>query len=216
MTQTYDIDQLNFDTDSPPVGFTRTRNSIESLLSHNRGTSRPSYLVAGGVWVKEDYAANTEALYFYDGSDDILIGTLDIRQNEFIPAQLAAAAQSQRFTAVTTAGADDYTATPLPALSSYNAGLRLRVKFAEANTKAACTLNLSGLGAKELKKQSDQGLSDLSAGDISANALLDIEYDGFNMVITNLINTPKTKSFRLRLLTSGTSYTPDDLSFIQI
>lgn len=52
--------------------------------SGHRGASRPSYVVAGMRWVKV-VSGTTEELYFYDGADDILLGTVNPTTNVFTP-----------------------------------------------------------------------------------------------------------------------------------
>ena len=45
---------------------------VLSILSQHKGASRPSYIVAGQTWTKEESAAEWE-VYFYDGTNDVLI-----------------------------------------------------------------------------------------------------------------------------------------------
>lgn len=76
-------------------------------------------------------------------------------------------------------GTDTYTATPSPAFTAYTAGMRLYIKFTNANTTAS-TINLNGLGAKAIKKS---GTTALSSGDIAAGQTLILSYDGTNFQI---------------------------------
>jgi hypothetical protein len=77
---------------------------------------------------------------------------------------------------ITASGTDTYTGTPSPALTAYVSGTRFYVKFTNANTGAA-TLNLNGLGAKEIKKG---GTTALAGGDIAASQIVELLYDGTN------------------------------------
>lgn len=79
----------------------------------------------------------------------------------------------------TATGTDTYVATPDPALSVYVNDQKVYIKFTNANTGAA-TINLNGLGAKSIKKS---GGTDLAAGDISANQILCLVYDGTNFQV---------------------------------
>lgn len=93
----------------------------------------------------------------------------------------AAAAQSQAATAFTSAGAaPSFTLAPVPALTTYAANQRFRVKFHAAGTGVA-TLNISALGAKSIK-QYDAGGAKVAAV-IVAGQLADVEYDGTDFVI---------------------------------
>jgi len=78
---------------------------------------------------------------------------------------------------VTASGTDTYTATPSPAISAYATNQKFYVKFTNANTGAA-TLNLSSLGAKDIKKG---GTDALEAGDIGAGQIVGLMYDGTNL-----------------------------------
>lgn len=74
---------------------------------------------------------------------------------------------------------DAITITPSPAMTSYAAGMRYTFLAAASNTGAA-TINVSGLGAKDLKKQFNVALS---AADIVTGQLVDIQYDGIRFVM---------------------------------
>lgn len=54
------------------------RTALHSLHS---GTSRPSYAVAGTLWI--DTTSSPWSLKVYDGSDDIVLGTINATSNEF-------------------------------------------------------------------------------------------------------------------------------------
>lgn len=75
---------------------------------------------------------------------------------------------------VDTGVANAYIATPPTAITAYNAGLRVRLKAANANTGAS-TVNVSGLGVKQIVRSDG---SALQAGDIVAGQILDLTYDG--------------------------------------
>ena len=97
------------------------------------------------------------------------------------PKKLAAAIQSQALTAFTTAGsAGALTLTPVPAIQAYATPLRFRVKFSQAST-GTDTINVSGLGAKNLKQYDSTGAK--VAAVFAANQLADVEYDGTDFVL---------------------------------
>ncbi len=76
--------------------------------------------------------------------------------------------------------------TPSPAVTAYAAGLAFRVKMLLANT-GATTINVSGLGAKSIKRPDGSALhaDDLLAGEIAL-----IVYDGTNFQLTALEDPP--------------------------
>ena len=72
--------------------------------------------------------------------------------------------------------ANAITLTPSPAITAYAAGQRFTFIAGSSNT-GATTVNISGLGAKDIKRP-DATLAALVTGDIVSGALIDIEYDG--------------------------------------
>lgn len=80
--------------------------------------------------------------------------------------------------AIDSVGTDAYAITPTFPILSYQAGQTFTFKAGTANTGAA-TLNVSGLGAKTIKRQGTT--TDLSTGDILINQIVVCVYDGTNM-----------------------------------
>lgn len=74
---------------------------------------------------------------------------------------------------------DAYAITITPAITAYSAGQEFTFKANTANT-GACTLAVSGLSAIALKKNYNE---DLATGDILANQIVTVVYDGTNMQI---------------------------------
>lgn len=92
----------------------------------------------------------------------------------------ASQVQDGSFTYLTSpSGTDTITATGPISLAAYAAGQSFRFKAAGTNT-GATTININSLGAKAIQKN----LAALVAGDITANDIVEIVYDGtqFQMV----------------------------------
>lgn len=83
-------------------------------------------------------------------------------------------------------GTDSYAITVSPTITAYATGQVFTFKAGTANTGAA-TLNVSGLGAKTIKKNVS---TDLETGDILANQIVTVIYDGTNMQLQS--KTSKT------------------------
>lgn len=84
------------------------------------------------------------------------------------------------------AGGDDtYAVTLDPAPAAYYAGMEVNFKPTTANT-GACTLDVNGLGAKTIKKNVS---SDLDTGDILANQIVKVIYDGTNFQLVSTVPT---------------------------
>ncbi|WP_316815847.1 hypothetical protein [Pedobacter nyackensis] len=93
-----------------------------------------------------------------------------------------------KVSAVTAAGANTYIASITPAITAYSMGQVFYIKITTANTGAS-TLNLNGLGAKALVKDASTALV---AGDLLANKVYAVYYDGVNFQVMNLSATVST------------------------
>lgn len=84
MTQS-DFGTIDPTTTSGPDLATALDSFRDALNTHHRGASRPSYAQYGTLWVK-NVSAVAQELYFYDGTDDILLLTVDTTNNRmFMP-----------------------------------------------------------------------------------------------------------------------------------
>jgi len=96
------------------------------------------------------------------------------------------------------AGSTDAYAITVSGVSAYVTGQTFKFKANTANT-GACTLNVSGLGAKTIKKDVT---TDLATGDILANQIVTVTYDGTNMqLVSELSGTITTQNFTSNLPT---------------
>lgn len=73
---------------------TQDNDRYAAALSSHSGNSRPAYAVAGTEWLETDVTPWN--LWFFDGTDDILLGTINATTNEFTPANAATAAQGTK------------------------------------------------------------------------------------------------------------------------
>lgn len=87
---------------------------------------------------------------------------------------------------VSATGTDAYAITLASIPAAYVKGQMYAFQADVANTGAA-TININGLGAKTIKKNVS---TDLATGDILANQIVIVEYDGTNMQMVN--NLPST------------------------
>jgi len=83
---------------------------------------------------------------------------------------------------IAASGTDTYTGTMDPVPNGYNTDQIYFVKFPNANTIAAPTLNLNSYGVKTIKKP---GGGNLVVGDISAGMVGILHYDGTDMILQN-------------------------------
>ena len=99
--------------------------------------------------------------------------------------KLISQGNTSSYTTSTTA-ANTYTATLSPAPAAYTTGMLAYIKFTNANTGAA-TINLNGLGAKDINRVDG---SALNAGDIAATMIAILMYDGTNFQLLNAPTSP--------------------------
>lgn len=92
----------------------------------------------------------------------------------------------------TIAGTDTITASITPSPTAYAAGQTFRFVPAGANTTNAVTLNLNGLGAKNITKN---GTEPLSAGDIAGGSMVEVIYDGTQFQILSPGTVQKGSSY---------------------
>lgn len=85
-------------------------------------------------------------------------------------------------------GTDAYAITVTPAPTAYVTGQVFRFKANTANTGTA-TLNVNSLGALTLKKPSASGYTALETGDILASQLVEVMYNGTDMIVTSTLSS---------------------------
>lgn len=107
------------------------------------------------------------------------------------------ASQAQVATAFDSGGAvPAFTLSPVPALAAYVPAVRYRVKFHAAGS-GADTLSVSGLGAKSIKQYNAAGAK-VSAV-IAAGQLADVEYDGVDFVVLDVLPGASQPGFRNKI-----------------
>lgn len=177
--------QINFGSDANGDIIIRNGSGVTSRLAV--GTSGQILNVDAGTglpaWVSNPSAAT--ASYSTAG-----VATID--------------ANVRFYAADASASSTAYTATLSPVPSAYVTGQTFRIKFINANTTTTPTLNLNGLGAKTIVK----GVSSaLLVGDITANMIGTVSYDGTNFVLQNPLLTNSITSGDYISSASGTSIT---------
>lgn len=80
-------------------------------------------------------------------------------------------------------GNDTYVIAFTVPFTSYNTGMIINFKPDTSNTGTA-NLNIDGLGAKIIKKFTASGKVDISTGDIIANGIYTVIYDGTDFILT--------------------------------
>ncbi len=156
------------------------------------GNSGASTLAVNGLAAKNIYKNGQYALN--DG--DIVTGAIvqveyDGTQFQLIsPSSLTKISQSGVETyATSTTGNTVYVVGYTPAVSAYVAGLTLRFK-PDTGSLGGATINVNGLGAKTIKTYYNGALQTLKTGDIVANQIAEVTYDGTQMQLMNPSSKP--------------------------
>jgi hypothetical protein len=125
------------------------------------------------------------------------VGTADLADGAVTSAK---ALPGPWFYAAAGGTATAYTATLNPAPANLSAGLTVRLRFSTANT-GPCTLNVNSLGVKDVRKYDQQALA---AGDIAANTIHELVYDGTYWLLQTEAGSPRR--FWPTSTGSGTAY----------
>ncbi|VVE00898.1 hypothetical protein PIN31115_02097 [Pandoraea iniqua] len=115
------------------------------------------------------------------------------------------------------AGSDTITAAlPVPPLAAYVAGQRFSFVAAGTNTTTAVTLNINGLGAKDVTKQV---WTPLIPGDIAAGQVVTVVYDGTKFQIVSgpmgqsigVVGSVRNARMYVPVVSSTAVYTVDEV-----
>jgi hypothetical protein len=121
-----------------------------------------------------------------------------------IPHASAADVQKQSYIYPTVGGtANAITLTNSPAVGSYTDGLKLTFKASSSNTSTV-TVNVDGLGNKNLYKMNSGALTALASGDLISGGVYEIFYDGTQFQVKALAEGPFA-SGALRYLGTATA-----------
>jgi hypothetical protein len=169
-------------------------NTNAAFASAHKNATRPTYAVAGMVWIQE-VSATVWNLYLYDGTDDILLVTFNPTTNVHDSARLATV---QKYTAAQRAGVTAMawsTNTATPTLDSSN-DFSITLENAQANTIA----NASDIAAASVGQSGDfiitqngTGASTLAWG----SHYLDVRGDAFVDAIGTTLSGVTTYSYKV-------------------
>lgn len=118
-----------------------------------------------------------------------------VNRNEYAAAGQVQDSTLQYLTSV--AGVDTITASITPSPTAYVAGQTFRFVAAGANTTAAVTLNINGLGAKNVTK--------LGIGSLQSGMVVEVIYDGTQF---QPISAPSGALINIQRITATGTYTP--------
>lgn len=161
------------------VKFTN-HNTSSATINFNSLGAKSIKRVDGTALSAYDIFDSMVAILIYDGTDFILCNPFSgfSRQND-----------EANYAASTTA-ANTYTTTLAPAALAYTAGMRISIKFTNANTGSA-TINCNSLGAKSIVTKDG---SALIGGEIVAGMVADLRYDGTNFQLMSSALNNLTKA----------------------
>ena len=107
--------------------------------------------------------------------------------------------QDGTFTYLTSvSGTDTITATAAISMTAYAAGQTFRFIAAGANATTGVTININGIGAKNITKN---GTTALAIGDIVSGSIVEVTYDGTEFQVSSQISSPTA------LLSSNNTWT---------
>jgi hypothetical protein len=162
-------------------------NTGASTLNVNGLGLKNIYTRAGTALAANDILAGQVCECVYDGTQFQLMSALGAGQ---VTAAQSAEANRQGVHqyAVDGGAANAYAVTLTPAATAYTAGMVVRFKAANANTGAS-TLNVNGLGAKDLRKVVAGAVAALAARDVQVADLVEAVYDGTQFLLTSRVRS---------------------------
>ena len=104
-----------------------------------------------------------------------------------IETGIEAAHKGTHIYAASATGNDTYVVAFTTPFAAYNTGMIVNFQPDAGNTGAA-TINVDALGAKTLKKMTAAGKADVATGDIIANGIYTVKYDGTDFIVDNPTN----------------------------
>lgn len=176
------------------LGITQTTGSGTIAVLIGGLDQTQSGLVAGTVY----YLSTGGAVSSTVGTNERLIGrsisTTQILFEDDEQSRFVSLTDGSRTYTADTGSADVYVMTLIPAILAYKAGQVFSFKAANANLTTTPTLNVNGLGAKTIVKNS--GIVALVAGDIAVGQIVVVEYDGTNFQMSSQTgNIPAVAKF---------------------
>lgn len=171
-------------TDTPKATYTDFSGDTEN--------TNPVILDSSGqadIWLNGNYKIN-------------LLDANDVQQPNYPVDNVSSyATGSISEYAVTTGSANNYILTPSPAITEYTAGQGFNIKINVTNTGPS-TINVSNLGAKDIVRPA---ASALVGGELVADSVYRIVYDGTNFQIEGLLYNPTGGLSTLASAVSGTT-----------
>mgnify|MGYP000986709967 CR=1 FL=1 len=176
--------KINFGSDATGDIYYRTGAGVTARLA--AGAENTILSISSGIpaWIANPAAA--------DASTTVKGVTQEATLAQMIARNVAGSTSARLFVnpgtlttvqtydyAADSVGTDSYAITVTPAPTAYTTGMRFIFKAGTANT-GACSLNVNSLGAKTIKKNYN---TDLETGDILANQIVEVIYDGTNFQI---------------------------------
>lgn len=185
------------DLESPVSGEELINTHLEptfaALYSSHSGASRPSYAVAGTIWV--DTTTTPWLLKMFNGTaNDITLGNIDPAAFTFSPRGVTQWGGSAGGTA------NALTLTPTIPLTAYAAGVAYECLITATNTSETVTVNISGIGARTVKCSVGAGKVNPPIGVLQNGMIARFVDDGTNLILLNV--RPYNKS--ADIATAGT------------
>lgn len=151
----------------------------DALHSMHKGSTRPSYAVAGMMWV--DDTTEPWILKMFNGTaNDITLGTIDPTNFWFKPTGTSIWGGSAGGTA------NAITLTPTIPLTAYAAGVVYECLITATNTSETVTVNVSALGTKNVKASIGVGKVNIPIGGLQNGMIARFVYDGTDFLLLNV------------------------------
>lgn len=178
------MSQYDFgDLESPLSGTSFFNTHLEpwrdALHSMHSGSSRPSYAVAGMMWI--DNTTTPWVLKMFNGTaNDVTLGTINATSLWFTPAGVSIWGGNAGGTA------NAITITPTIPWTAYTAGKPIECLITADSTSSVVTVNISALGTKNIKASIGAGKVNIPKGALLNGMIARLVYDGTDFILLNV------------------------------
>lgn len=151
----------------------------DAVHSTHSGGGRPSYAVAGMIWL-DTTDSSRWIIYIFDGSEDIKIGEVDTTNDAFIPAG------GSKFLGTAAGTANALTLAPTPTITALATGDVFDFIVGTTNTNAGPTLAINALDAETIKTNIGSGKVNCPKGALVAGTAARVLWDGTDFILMNV------------------------------
>lgn len=178
----------------------KTEEAVSAILTINAGATAPTTTFAYMLWI--DTSISPNILKQRNAGNTAWMEIAQIGESWGLQS-------GAMFYAKSLSGTNTLAGTMSPAPSAYTTGMVVLADIINNNTGSA-TINLNTLGAKTIKKFVNGTLVTLEAGDLQANQIAVLLYDGTDFQLLNPSNSRQATETSVSVTSGDATLTADE------